>query len=210
MFDWKEIFYRSDGSRRSMMNMLIIAINIIVFLVLELQGSTQDALFMYDHGACFPVALFEAGQWYRVISAMFMHFGVAHLINNMLVLFFLGDTLEKMVGKIRFFIIYFSSGVIGCLLSNYLMYQEKEKMAVSAGASGAIFGVFGALLYIVILHKGHAEDLTLKRLLLFIVLTFYSGYTSQGVDNMAHLGGLIAGMVMAVILVRRKGAGDES
>lgn len=213
MFDWREIFYRSDGTRRSCVNLLIIAINILVFLVLEIKGDTEDALFMYAHGAMFPPALFESGEWYRIFTAMFMHFGLTHLVNNMLVLFFMGDTLERLVGKLRYLIIYLGSGVTGCICSNYIMMRSEDTMAVGAGASGAVFGVFGALFYIVLVHKGHIEGLSIKRLILFIVLTLYSGYTSEGVDNVAHLGGLIAGFVLGLLLVRirkRKGAEESS
>ena len=85
----------------------------------------------------------------------------------------------------------------------YMMYKNNN-MAVSAGASGAIFGMVGALLYIVLINKGRLEDITLRRLGFMVILSLYLGYTSTGVDNMAHLGGLVSGFVLAAILYRKR------
>ena len=206
MLDYRELIYRRDGSRRAALNMLIIVINILVFLWLELKGSTMDAQFMYEHGASFPIAVIEQKEYYRLFTSMFMHFGASHLFNNMLVLFFLGDNLERAVGKIRYLFIYLGSGVIGAIVSAIAMYKSGD-YGVGAGASGAIFGVFGALFFLVLYHRGRMEDLTVKRLGVFILMTLYSGFTSTGVDNYAHVAGLLSGFLLALLIGRRKRKG---
>ncbi|MCR4956812.1 MAG: rhomboid family intramembrane serine protease [Lachnospiraceae bacterium] len=206
---YKELLYRPDGRRRALLNTIVIALNILVFLVLEVLGDTTDGQFMYLCGASYPPEIVEQQQYYRLFLSMFMHFGAAHLMNNMLVLFFLGDNLERAVGKIRYLLIYLGSGFCGGLASSYVMYAKRE-YAVGAGASGAIFGVFGALFFLVLYNRGRMEDLSTKRLGIFILLTLYSGFTSPGVDNYAHVGGLISGFLLALLIGRRKRKGKNS
>lgn len=208
MLDFRELLYRQDGSKRAMCNLLVIAANLVVFVVLELLGDTRSAQFMYEHGAAFPPAVFAGGEYGRLFTSTFMHFGAAHLLNNMLVLYFLGDNLERVVGKFRYLIIYFGSGVLSSFLSNYMMYRSGD-YSVSAGASGAIFGVFGALFFLVLWNRGRMEELTIKQLGLFIILTLYSGFTAAGVDNCAHVTGLISGFLLAVLFGRRKRKGGH-
>lgn len=206
--DVRELFYRPDGRRRAIINTMVVALNILVFLFLECIGDTNNPQFMYRWGANYPAAVVEGKEYYRLFTSMFMHFGFRHLVNNMIPLFFLGDNLERAVGKIRYLFIYLGSGVIGAILSAYFGYWNNSN-AVGAGASGAIFGVFGALFFLVIYHRGRLEDITARRLGLFIFLTLYSGFTSQGVDNYAHVGGLISGFLLAMIVGRRKQKGKS-
>lgn len=184
-------------------NKVLIALNIIIFLVLEFQGDTEDATFMFDHGAMYPVEVLVDGQWYRLLSCMFLHFGIRHLGNNMLVLFFLGDNLERALGHVRYVILYLISGLGASLLSLVMMLRTGD-FAVSAGASGAIFGVMGGLIYVLVRNHGQLEDLTAKKLIFMAALSLYFGFTSTGVDNYAHLGGLLSGILLAVLLYRKK------
>lgn len=181
----------------------LIVINIAVFFILTLFGDTEDAAFMLQHGAIYEPYIVEGHEYYRIFTCLFLHFGITHLLNNMVLLGALGWNLELEIGKIRFLIIYFVSGIGGNILS--LLYDFRlEQPAVSAGASGAIFGLMGALLYVVIANRGRLGRLSGRGMLFMVVLSLYFGLTSSGVDNLAHIGGLIAGFLMAVILYRRK------
>jgi len=193
---------RQEKKKLAFVNIAIVIINILVFLVLDFMGDTENAVFMAAHGAVFPPLVVIEGEYYRLFTAMFLHFGINHLFSNMLVLFFLGDNLERAIGHVKYLVIYLLSGLCGGVFSMYMMYKNND-MAVSAGASGAIFGMVGALLYIVLINKGRLEDITLRRLGFMVILSLYLGYTSTGVDNMAHLGGLVSGFVLAVILYRK-------
>lgn len=180
-------------------NAMIVGLNVVIWLVMTFLGDTNDAQFLLGHGAMYPASVLVAHEWYRFITSMFIHIGSFHLINNMVMLFFAGNILEKEVGKIRYLLIYFLSGIGGGLLSLWHMVRTGD-IAVSAGASGAIFGVVGALLFLAIKNKGKVADLTVKRLLFMVALCFYFGITATGVDNFCHLGGFITGFVVAIPL----------
>lgn len=184
-------------------NKAIVGINILVFLMLEIMGDTESGIFMYEHGAMFPEAVLVDKEGYRLFTCMFIHFGMEHLVNNMLILFFLGDNLERAVGHIKYLVIYLLSGLCGSCLSMIYMIHSGD-YAVSGGASGAIFGVIGALIYIVVRNRGRLEDLTAKRLIFMAALSLYHGLTASGVDNLAHMGGLLSGCILAIVLYRKK------
>ena len=171
-----------DTRRISYVNCTIIAINVIYFLYLEIAGSSENTAFMISKGAMYAPLVLEEGQYYRLLTAVFMHFGINHIMNNMLVLFFLGDNLERALGRVKYLIFYLLCG---------------------AGASGAIFGVVGGLLYAVIVNRGQLEDLTTRQLGIIVLLTAYHGFTSQGIDNAAHIGGLLLGVVLGIIFYRK-------
>lgn len=182
------------------MNLLIIAGNILVFLLLEIVGSTQDTQLMIRYGASYTPLIMQ-GQWYRLITSMFLHFGLQHLFNNMFLLLFMGDQLEKWVGKGKYLLIYLGSGFAGNLLSLFWELRTRQ-FYVSAGASGAVFGVIGALLVIVVQNKDRVKDFTVTRLGFMILLTIYYGFQTAGINNAAHIGGIIAGILLAILLVR--------
>lgn len=182
--------------------LLLVGINVAVFIVLSILGNTEDALFMLNHGAVFVPLVVDGGEYYRIFTSMFLHFGLQHLFYNMLVLIFLGDYLERAVGKIRFLVIYLAGGIAGNLLSiAYELYTQD--FAVSAGASGAIFAVTGALIYMVLRKKERVPGLSGRRLILMAVLTILQGMTAIGIDNEAHMGGLAAGFLLGWLLTLR-------
>lgn len=194
-------------------NLTMVLINVVVFFVLEVLGDTTDGFFMYNHGAMYPYAVTSGHEWYRLLTSAYLHFGISHLVNNMVMLICLGSYLERALGKIKYLIFYLATAVGSSLISMaHMLYTDD--IVVSAGASGVIFGVIGALLYLVIRNKGHFEDLTMIRFLIMLVLSLYYGFSSTGVDNAAHVGGLITGFVLAILLYRKdkhyqyiKGAG---
>ncbi len=195
---------RPMGSRygkKAYVNGLLIALNVLFFLYLEITGSSENAYFMYTKGAMSASAVLENGEYYRLLTAMFMHFGIRHIMNNMLVLFVLGDNLERALGHVKYLIFYLLCGIGSNWVS--MMAHPTDTMTVSAGASGAIFGVVGALLYVVTANKGRLEDLSTRQLVIMIFFSLYLGYTSTGVDNTAHLSGLVIGIVLAIILYHR-------
>ena len=185
---------------RKKANLTIVAINVLVFIVFSIIGNTEDAQFMLLHGACFA-PLVKEGEVYRLFTAMFLHFGVEHLIGNMLLLIFLGDTLERVVGSVRYLIIYLLGGLGGNVLSCCIALCRKN-YAVSAGASGALFAVIGALVYLVLRKRGDVEGISGKRLLLMAALSIAQGFTAAGIDGYAHIGGFLCGMLLSVFVVR--------
>ena len=173
-------------------------INIVVFIVLSLMGNTENAAFMQAHGACYVPSV-QAGEYWRLFTAMFLHFGVMHLAYNMLCLFTLGDIFERAAGSWRFLLIYFLGGLAGNLVS-FFWERHTGLYAVSAGASGAIFAVIGGLLYLVIRKKGETDGIRKERMLLMTGLMIAQGFIETGTDNAAHIGGVAAGFLLCAVL----------
>lgn len=186
----------------SKLNTTIIIINVLIYVVVNvLSKENGKEYFMLSGALYWPQVVYEQ-KFYRLFTYMFLHANTSHLFNNMLVLFFLGDNLERAAGKWKYLIIYFASGIIAGIVSmGYNMFNGYN--TISVGASGAIFGVVGAMTNIVIRHKGKLEDISGRQMILFVVFSLYGGLTSQGIDNAAHIGGLIAGFLLALIFYRK-------
>jgi rhomboid protease GluP len=178
-----------------------VIINILVYVVLEFNGNTENTEYMMGMGAVWPPYI-EAGEYWRLITATFMHFGFEHILNNMLILICSGPILEKAIGHVKFTFLYLLAGIGGSTLS-FLQMISSGEYAVAAGASGAIFGIIGGLLWVVIRHRGRYEGLTGKGMLFMIAISLYYGIASGGVDNWGHVGGLIMGFLLSIILYRK-------
>lgn len=191
-----------DAARKKWLhvNVLLIAVNSIVWLLLSLRGDTTDGLYMLAHGALYPEQVL-AGEWYRLFTAMFLHFGAEHLISNMFMQYFLGDMLLRAICQWKYALIYLLSGVGGNLLSLGVMLLTGE-FHVSAGASGAIYGIIGALLWVVLKSCGRFASISVTRMLFAAVLYISYGFTTEGVDAWAHLGGAVVGFLSAAVLFR--------
>lgn len=182
---------------------MLAAVNVIIYLWLSFGGATEDAGYMLEHGAMYVPYILEQGKYSCLLTSMFLHFGFRHLINNMFMLLVIGSNLEPEMGTARFLITYMASGLAGNVLSGFLDYRTGE-YTVSAGASGAIFGLIGALLYVVIRNQGNVRNISGRGMVVMVVLSLYFGFASTGVDNAAHVGGLAAGFFLAVLLYRKK------
>jgi rhomboid protease GluP len=144
----------------------------------------------------------QDGQWWRLYTAMFMHFGVVHLALNMWALWDVGRLVERLYGRPRFITIYVVSGVAGNLFS--LVVQGSD--AVSGGASGAIFSLFGALLVFLWRERLQVDRYEFRWMFgaasVFTLLTLGAGRVIPGIDNAAHIGGLVAGALLGSMLAR--------
>ena len=184
-----------NGRRRNIayVNGAIIAVNVVYFLYLELAGSTDDLNFMVEHGAMFAPYVVEYKEYYRLFTSIFMHFGIDHILNN---------NLERALGKVKYLLFYIVCGVGANIISMQFNISQ-YRLVVSAGASGAIFGVIGGLLYAVVINRGQLEDLSTRQLVMVIGCSLYFGFIGGGVDNAAHISGLILGILMSMILYRK-------
>ena len=181
---------------------ILLVINVAVYLLLEIIGDTESANFMLKMGGMYPYFVIEGKQYWRFLTAMFLHYGAGHLLNNMVMLGAAGRILEPALGKVKFLLLYLLAGIGGGILSCWNMVRTGD-FAVSAGASGAIFGIVGALLWVVIRHKGRYKTLTKRGLLIMIALCLYYGITTANVDNWGHIGGLLSGFVLCILLYRK-------
>ena len=179
--------------RQPVISIALVAINVVVFLLCRFSGKL---LYMGDLDA---VRILRDGEYGRILWAMFLHTGMDHLFNNMLILFFLGSMIESEIGHVRYAVLYFLSGIGGNLLSLYIKVINNIFTA-SVGASGAIFGMDGALLAMVLFSDRRLENVTMPRVLLMIACSLYSGFVGGNIDNAAHVGGLITGFVTATAI----------
>lgn len=187
--------------RKNKVTIIICAINIIVFVGLTLIGMTEDGIFMLEHGAMYTPYVIMNQEYYRLFTSMFLHFGIEHLGNNLLLLFIIGTQLEQELGAVKYISLYTIAGLAGNLLSMGAEIRAQEYY-ISAGASGAIFGVIGAMLWVVFRNNGQLGTLTSNGLVFMIGISLYYGYTSTGVDNLAHIGGLVMGLLLGILLYR--------
>lgn len=190
----------------------LIATNVVLFLAMlslgaRLGHSATDLHLAW--GASFAPAT-QDGQWWRLGSAMFIHFGILHLAFNMWALWDAGQFVERLFGSARFTVLYAVSGVAGNVLSLALQGNR----AVSGGASGAIFGLFGALLVALWHERRQVHGREFRWLFggaaVFAMGSIGFGTFVPGIDNAAHLGGLAAGTLLAIALYRPSEAGIAS
>lgn len=183
---------------------LLILLNVLFFLYLEFSGGTEDTLYMIKMGALSEQELVEGHEYYRLVTHFFMHFGYNHLFNNMLSLLVLGYSLEYAIGKWRFSLIYFLSGILAGLGSIVYNIYVTGEPTVSCGASGAIFGLMGALLVVLIKEGISRKSTVLPRYLVYLALSLYSGFSDKSIDNAAHVGGFVAGVVVSFLIINKK------
>lgn len=172
----------------------LVAVNILVFLICTFTGDL-----LYNEGAFSAGMFWEGKEYYRILTSIFLHWDIDHLVSNMIVLYYLGEVVEKYFGRIKYGVIYFFAGMLGNLLSaGYEIY--KGIYISSVGASGAVFGVIGALFILVCVHRGRLEQITMGRLLFMIGYSLYSGFVGRGINNAAHIGGFIGGIAISFAL----------
>ena len=182
---------------------ILIAVNIIVFALMYIIGKgSEDYYTLKDFGALVP-SLVRGGEYYRLISSAFLHIGIMHLLFNMYSLFVLGPNIEHLFGKGKFICIYLFSTIMGSLFSMVLATQGTD--ALTAGASGAIFGLFGSLLYIGYNYRGYFGNKLLGQILPVVVVNLLLSFTIRGISWQAHVGGLVGGIAVSYML----GTGDD-
>jgi len=178
---------------------VLLAVIIAVFGIETLLGGSTDTEVLIRTGAK-VTPLIAAGQYWRLFTAMFLHIGLMHIFFNGYALLAIGTELERLLGWQRFLAIYVLSGLFGNLLS----YAFSPSLA--AGASGAIFGLIGSLAAYFMIHREALGTWGQRRLIniaFLIVVNLILGFTQPGIDNMAHMGGLLSGFALGWALAPR-------
>lgn len=170
----------------------IVILNVIVFLICTFTGNL-----LYNMGSVGILDLVR-GEYYRLITSMFLHADAQHLFNNMLLTFGIGYMIENEIGHLRFGIYYMAAGICGNIFSAYMEIITGNFIS-SIGASGGVFGLDGVLLALVLFLGKKIPTVTLPRLMFMIVYSLYSGFIAGNINNAAHVGGLLAGFVMATV-----------
>jgi membrane associated rhomboid family serine protease/Flp pilus assembly protein TadD len=177
--------------------LVILALNVAIFMLMEFAGGSKNPEVLLNFGASYGPFI-RRGEYWRLVMPMFLHIGLPHLILNTLGLFVLGRILETIYGYGRFALLYVASGMGGVFLSITLSRH------VSAGASGAIFGIAGAMLTVGYLHRAAVPRRWRRAfgggILPLIVLNLFLGFSIPGIDNWGHVGGLFVGMLASGLI----------
>ncbi|WP_455677267.1 rhomboid family intramembrane serine protease [Pseudoscardovia suis] len=180
----------------------LIAVNVIVFVIETLAGGSTSLPVALRFGAM-TVRDLQRGQWWRLFTSMFVHFGFVHLICNMMSLYYLGEVLEQSMessiisGSQFVFIVYICAGLLGNLLTWAVQQGQRQYNVVSAGASGAICGLLGV--YVAMLMVPVLRDyMNVQGIIANVVLCLAPGMTNKSINMWAHLGGLIAGFLLGM------------
>lgn len=180
--------------KKPIITVSLIIINVIVFILMYIFGKgSQDAFTLIKFGA-FQKDLILGGEYYRLITSAFLHIGIFHLLFNCYALYVIGRQLESFLGKIKFLIIYLVSALCGSLMSMIF------PISISAGASGAIFGLLGSLLYFGYNYRVYLGTVLKSQIIPLILINLIFGFMVSGINNAAHIGGLIGGILITMSL----------
>ncbi len=177
----------------------IVVVNIVVYILCMFTGNR-----LYRLGSLNVADVLAGREYGRIVWAMFLHSGISHIFNNMLILFFMGAMIEKEIGHLCYALLFFLSGIGGNLVSLYVK-EVNYDMSASVGASGAVFGLDGVLLAMVLFSGRKMANVTPTRVLAMILLSLYNGFSAENIDNAAHVGGLVVGFLggCAVCVIQR-------
>lgn len=165
---------------------ILIFINILFYVLSIISNSFYNSMVLN------PSKILN-GEYYRLLSCIFMHGGIIHLLCNMYCLYVIGPQVESFFGKIKYIVIYLLSGIIGSLMSLSITNS------ISLGASGAIFGLLGSILYFGYHYRVYLSQAIKSQIIPIIVLNLFLGFMLNGVDNAAHIGGLIGGVLVSMM-----------
>lgn len=173
---------------------IIMAVCIILFILMELSGGSTNSQILLKYGANLDI-LVKNGEYYRLFTCIFLHIGIMHLICNMYSLYVIGREVESLFGKVKYIIIFILSGIFRSIMSIAFTHNT-----ISAGASGAIFGLLGALLYFGINYRTYLGEAIKRTIIPIIVVNLIIGFFAEGIDLAAHIGGLVGGVLVSMMV----------
>lgn len=184
-----KLYEKTFKKKTIVITYLIIAICVLVFL-LDLAGIINSDYFAMDADS------FRKGHYWILLTAAFFHVSIVHILCNMYSLYIIGTELETVIGKVKFSIVYIISAIMGCLLSGVI----NNGSVSSVGASGAIFGLIGALLYFGYHYRLYLGSMIVSQLVPVVLINLFIGFAIPGIDNWGHIGGLVGGAFAAMIV----------
>ena len=187
-------FTRVFEPKKTIITPILIGICIIVFILMYILGNgSEDINTLLMFGANYKPLILE-GQIWRFATSIFLHIGILHLLVNMYALYIIGKQLEGFLGRTKYLLVFLGSGILGSLLSAVV------HNSISAGASGAIFGLLGSLLYFGYHYRLYLGSVLKSQVIPIIIINLIIGFTLKGIDNFAHIGGLIGGYLITCAL----------
>lgn len=188
----------NKGSNIPIISIVLIAINVLIFILIEIVDSTDNVELMSRIGAMNWREVIYWKKYYELFTSMFLHFGFQHIASNMFMLAILGSQIENIIGRWKFLGIYLLSGIGGGVIS-CIYHMMINDVSICAGASGAIFGLFGALMVVLYKNRKNNDSVSAPRLILLFALMVF-GNISEDIDFAAHFGGAIIGVISTFII----------
>lgn len=180
------------SKKKPIITYALILINILVFVMMYILGEgSNNTATLVKFGANYG-PLIKMGDYYRLITSAFLHIGIVHLLVNCYALYVIGPQVESFFGKGKYLVIYLLSAIFGNLLS--VLFTD----GISAGASGAIFGLLGAIVYFGYHYRIYLDGVLKSQIIPLIVMNLLLGFILPGIDNAAHIGGLIGGILVTM------------
>lgn len=196
---------RMNDTKRSLnlplITVILVVMNVVVFFITDFfffERQEEVAFYM----ALNPGLVINRKEYWRLFTSLFYHFGIEHLFSNMLMLYFMGMMLEPFFGRFRFFILYFTAGLFAdaaSILYNGFIVSENRWVVFSAGASGAVYGLLGALCAVFLFIREQVPAELKRRLPVAVLFLLFGSIFDTGVGHSAHFGGFLAGVLLGVV-----------
>ena len=185
--------------RKPYLTWTLLGVNLLLWLLVELSGGSTNTGVLLKFGAM-EAQHIATGEYWRLFTATFLHSGILHLSFNCLALYIFGHQLEQIYGHGRFLALYFIAGLAGSVTS-YALSISAAPNTLGVGASGAVFGLLGGLVAFYTVHRDRFGEIgrqSLTGLLVIVAINVALGFVVPGIDNFAHIGGFVAGMLVGL------------
>lgn len=183
--------------KKSPVNASLLAIIIIYFIILTLGGGSTDIETLIKFGALYPPFVAEFNEYYRLVTSVFMHIGITHLLFNGYALYVFGTQIERLMGHRKYLGFFLLTGIGGNLATYFFNF-----VSVSAGASGSLFGLLGAFFYLIIHHKDMVTKEGKKNILTLLGINLLITIAVPNISVTAHFGGFIMGYLLSFIFIK--------
>ncbi|WP_434751842.1 rhomboid family intramembrane serine protease [Paenibacillus amylolyticus] len=180
-------------------SILLIA-NVVMFIVLTFNGGSTNNMVLLKFGALTNYELF-AQDWWRYVTSIFLHAGFGHLLFNSFALIVFAPPMERLLGSLRYGVLYLGGGVVGNILA-VAWYNSVGEITISVGASGAIYAVYGAFLYVALFQRNIMDETSRKTMYTLLLFGIIFSFAMSGINWMAHLGGLLGGFFIYGLIIR--------
>jgi len=196
----RELIFAANKRKYPIFTIAILVINVVLLALMEWHGSSTNSWTLYQFGAVERRAMLYGGEWWRLVSSMFLHIGIMHLFMNSMWLILAGIRAELFFGHLKFLIIYFVGGIVGSFAM--MITADPNTITIGAGASGAIFGLMGSMLAYMLITKRNIENFSFQSLGTMVLINVVFGFMIPGISNAAHIGGMIGGFIVGVLFTK--------
>lgn len=183
--------------KKSKVTFSLLSVMIVYFIFISLNGGTTDTETLVKYGALYPPFVLVYGQYYRLISSIFIHIGLMHIFFNGYALYIFGPQIERLMGPRKYFLFFLLTGLGGNIATFFFAFET-----ISAGASGSLFGLFGAFLYLIHRHSDMVTPEGRKNILKLLAINLVLTIAVPNISATAHFGGLIMGYLLSYIFIK--------